>query len=117
MDRARDIRRIRRDSAICASTTPGSSSVPPECGKSANARVATHAEDGVAAHQLVEIHGVEVAIVRVGKAAHVARRDRPPHPLDEQPSILARPHATQSPEARARQWPELRVTHTEESGP
>src|SRR2546429_8694069 len=92
------IPRIRRGSATCASTTRGSSSSPasPEGGKSADERLAAHAQDPVALDEHIEVHRVEAVSGGVGETAGLPRRERGPHPINEG-SPTGRPGGTPHP--------------------
>src|SRR5947209_4726706 len=96
------IRPTRRAGATPASTTPASSRVTAERGKSADERLAAHAEDGVAADQDVEVDGVEAVGRGVREGTHIARRDRLPHPSDEFLPLGGRVDMPQPPQAGTR---------------
>src|SRR5205809_8022673 len=86
------IPRIRRGSATCASTTRGSSSSPasPEGGKSADERLAAHAQDPVALDEHIDVHRVEAVSGGICQPADIPRRGRVRYPINEGPPIGCR---------------------------
>src|SRR6266550_8406354 len=97
------IPRIRRGSATCASTTRGSSSAPapPKGGKSADERLAAHAQDPMALDEDVEVHRIEAVRRPIGEPADIPRRDRVRHPINEGAPIGGRADMPQPPQAGA----------------
>src|SRR5204862_5587772 len=69
------IQPIRRGSATSASTTLASSGKTAERRKSADERLAAHAEYGVAAEQHVKVYGIAVMGGGIREAADIARGD------------------------------------------
>src|SRR6266540_1418532 len=110
------IRPTPRGSAICASTTPGSSGKAPQRGQSAEERLSTHAEHGVAAGEDIEVHRIAVVGGGIREPADIAPCDRLAHPFDERAPIRGRANVPKAPQAGAGQASQLGVPHTELGG-